>query len=165
MINLTFWLINILQKELFYINGSNPIWAKAMKSLLQNFYILISVTWPFQNVGLKTSSLIFLNWIFRLINGSLFVSLSLSIYIYRQIDLTKAKVLNIQVFYNNNLFENWKLYTIKHSQRFDPCSASYSCGNRIFYHFCCHMNTMNYKYWKVVNFWLYIALNFQINYY
>ena len=37
---------------------------------------------------------------------SLCLPLSLYIYIYRQIDLTKAKVLNIQVFYNNNLFEN-----------------------------------------------------------
>ena len=30
----------------------------------------------------------------------------------------------IKVFYNN-LFENWKLYTIKNSQCFDACSASY----------------------------------------
>ena len=34
------------------------------------------------------------------------------------------------VFYNNNSFENWKLYTIKNPQRFDACNASYSCDNR-----------------------------------
>ena len=47
-------------------------------------------------------------------------------YIY----ITKARVLNIKVFYNNNLFENWKLYTIKNSQHLDACSASYSCDQR-----------------------------------
>ena len=53
-------------KELLYINSSNQIWTKVMKSLLQNINLLISVT----IVEWSTSSLIFNQFDFLTNKGS-----------------------------------------------------------------------------------------------
>ena len=41
------------KKELLHIDGWNQIWAKVMKSLIQNINILISFAWPSQTCGLE----------------------------------------------------------------------------------------------------------------